>query len=215
MPPRPDVSEERRDQILDAAAAVFARNGVRDSRMDDIVAEADLSKGALYWYFKSKDELVTAFIERLFARGLERFAEFLKTDQPFKLRMLAISRYVAADIRCVSETRNIALEYYALAARDAKIRSRVREYIETYVELYTAMIQHAIERGECRAIDARKTAVMIEAMYEGTALLSLVGTKAVDIEGMLEHATRLILDSLTATRPEKIEKVTSRASSNR
>ena len=43
MPPRPDVSEERRGQILDAAAAVFARLGVRESRMDDIVEQADLS----------------------------------------------------------------------------------------------------------------------------------------------------------------------------
>lgn len=212
--PRPDVSEERRDQILDAAAAVFARSGVRDSRMDDIVAEADLSKGALYWYFKSKDELVTAFIERLFSRGLEHFAAFLKTNQPFKLQMLAISRYVAADIRSVSETRSVALEYYALAARDAEIRSRVREYIEAYVELYTAMLEHAIKRGECRPVDARKTAVMIEAMYEGTAVLSLVGTGTpADIDAMLEHATRLLLDSLLVRHPEQSSHRTKRASS--
>ena len=38
MSPRPDVSAERRDQILDAAAAVFARLGVYNARMDDIVA---------------------------------------------------------------------------------------------------------------------------------------------------------------------------------
>ena len=53
MAPRPDVSEERRNQILEAATTVFARLGFHRARMDDIVQEARLSKGALYWYFKS------------------------------------------------------------------------------------------------------------------------------------------------------------------
>ncbi|MFN2235991.1 MAG: TetR/AcrR family transcriptional regulator, partial [Anaerolineales bacterium] len=55
MSPRPDVSEQRKDQILDAAATVFAKKGVHESRMDDIVEKSGLSKGSLYWYFKSKD----------------------------------------------------------------------------------------------------------------------------------------------------------------
>jgi AcrR family transcriptional regulator len=196
MPPRPDVSEERRGQILDAAAAVFARLGVRESRMDDIVAQADLSKGALYWYFKSKDDLVAAFIERQFARGLDNFKEFLKTDQPFRHRLIAIGRYVAADIRSLSKLRGIALEYYALAARDARVRRRVREYLEKYIGLFEKMIRHAIERGECRSVDAHKTAVSIEAMYEGLTVLWLVGTSNFDIDEIIEHGTRLIFDSL-------------------
>ena len=51
MSPRPDVSEERRNQILEAAMAVFARQGFEQARMDDIAQEVGLSKGALYLYF--------------------------------------------------------------------------------------------------------------------------------------------------------------------
>jgi AcrR family transcriptional regulator len=196
MPPRPDVSEERRGQILDAAAAVFARLGVRESRMDDIVEKADLSKGALYWYFRSKDDLVAAFIERQFARGLDNFRGFLKTEQPFRHRLIAIGRYVAADIRSLSKLRGIALEYYALAARDAQVRRRVRNYLEKYIDLFETMIHHAIKHGECRKVDAHKTAVSIEAMYEGLTVLWLVGTSNFDIDEMVEHGTRLIFDSL-------------------
>src|SRR5260370_26541819 len=186
MAPRTDVSEERREQILDAAATVFARLGVRESRMDDIVAQADLSKGGLYWYFKSKDELVAAFIERLFARGIDNFKEFLKSDQPLRARLMAISRYVAADIRKVTRMRGVVLEYYALAARDARVRGRVREYLEKYIELFEEMIRHAIERGECRRVDPRKTAVSIEAMYEGMTLLYIVGTGNIEIDEAID-----------------------------
>jgi AcrR family transcriptional regulator len=196
MPPKPDVSEERRGQILNAAAAVFARLGVHEARMDDIVEAADLSKGGLYWYFKSKDDLIAAFIERLFVRANEAFRQLLKTEQPFQDRMMAISRYFAGDIQEASRVRGVVLEYYALAARDARVRDRVREHIDTYIELLATMISQAIERGECRLTDPRKTAIAIEAMYEGLTLLWIVGVNAANSDEMIDHATHLVLDSL-------------------
>ncbi len=170
--------------------------GVRESRMDDIVAEADLSKGALYWYFKSKDDLVAASIERLFARGIENFRQLLKTEQPFRTGLTAIAQYMAADLREITRMRSVVLEYYALAARDARVRERVREYIETFIELLATMISNAIERGECRPVDPRKTAIAIEAMFEGITLLSIVGIPDADSPATIEHATHLVFDSL-------------------
>ncbi len=199
MPPRPDVSEERREQILSAAANVFARLGVRESRMDDIVAEADLSKGALYWYFKSKDDLVAAFIERVFARAIENFRELLKIELPFRDRLNEIARGVAADIHEVTRVRSVVLEYYALPARDERVRARVRDYIATFIDLSATMIRDAIQRGECRATDPRRTAISLEAMYEGLTLLWFVGAGIDDIDAMFDHATHLIFDSLLPT----------------
>jgi AcrR family transcriptional regulator len=199
--PRPDVSEERREQILDAAAAVFARLGVRESRMDDIVAQADLSKGALYWYFKSKDDLVAACIERLFAHAIENFRQFLKTEQPFRIGLDAIAGYIAADLREIGRMRSVVLEYYALAARDARVRERVRGFIETFVELLVTMIASAIARGECRPVDARKTALAVEAMFEGITLLAIVGIADVDSDATIAHAIHLMFDSLLLPQP--------------
>jgi AcrR family transcriptional regulator len=197
--PRPDVSEERRGQILDAAAAVFTRLGVREARMDDIVAEADLSKGALYWYFKSKDDLVAAFIERLFTRAIENFRQFLKTEQSFRNSLTAIAQYMAADLREITRVRGVVLEYYALAARDGRVRERVRGFIETFIDLLAGMISRAIERGECRPVDPRKTAIAIEAMFEGLTLLSIVGIADADSAATIEHATHLVFDSLLSS----------------
>ncbi|MFR9751513.1 TetR/AcrR family transcriptional regulator [Nocardia sp. 004] len=60
----PRVSEEhlerRRQQILDAAQLCFARTGFHETSMQDVFAESELSAGAVYRYFKSKDELITA-----------------------------------------------------------------------------------------------------------------------------------------------------------
>ena len=53
MATRP-TKEERRDQLIQAAITCFGEKGYYETSMDDIVREAGLSKGALYWYFKSK-----------------------------------------------------------------------------------------------------------------------------------------------------------------
>jgi len=70
--------EERREQILDAAETVFfGPGGVDAATMEDIAQAAELSKGALYLYFNSKDELLTAVINRThetFLRKLEQAA---------------------------------------------------------------------------------------------------------------------------------------------
>src|SRR5215216_839114 len=52
--------EQRRQQILDAAAACFARTGFHRTTMQDICDESRLSPGAIYRYFNSKEEIIQA-----------------------------------------------------------------------------------------------------------------------------------------------------------
>ena len=55
--------ERRRQQILAAARKRFARNGFHQTSMQDILGEAGLSAGALYRYFRSKEEIIAAIAE--------------------------------------------------------------------------------------------------------------------------------------------------------
>jgi AcrR family transcriptional regulator len=57
--------ERRREQILDAARRCFIRKGFHQSSMVDVFAEAGLSAGAVYRYFRSKDEIITAIAEEV------------------------------------------------------------------------------------------------------------------------------------------------------
>ena len=69
----PEYLELRRQQILDAAATCFSRRGFHQTTMQDICREAELSPGAVYRYFPSKD----AIIEGMCNRGQEQNAEAL------------------------------------------------------------------------------------------------------------------------------------------
>lgn len=58
------IRAQRRRQLLDAAARVFARNGYAGTRIEDIASEGNASKGLIYHYFGSKEAVFVALVER-------------------------------------------------------------------------------------------------------------------------------------------------------
>lgn len=67
--------QQRVNLIMDAALEVFAEKGLRNATMDDIAEKAELSKGTLYLYFKSKEHMFFAIDLRAGQLLKERFAE--------------------------------------------------------------------------------------------------------------------------------------------
>ncbi|MGF9914144.1 TetR/AcrR family transcriptional regulator [Paenibacillus ehimensis] len=58
------IRDERKEQIIEAALKVFSRRGIAGTKMSMIAAEAGISHGLLYHYFKSKDELFITLVQR-------------------------------------------------------------------------------------------------------------------------------------------------------
>ena len=78
--PNQDPSHETRSRILEAAVKVFATKGYHDTKVDDIVNEAQTSKGSFYFYFPSKQDIFIALSDT-FADLLEsRLAEAIQSE---------------------------------------------------------------------------------------------------------------------------------------
>lgn len=82
----PKISEEkrqaRRDQIVDATWRCFSRRGIHSTSMDDIVREANLSFGAVYLYYKSKDDLILAAFSAAFQEMRVLLGPILLAEDP-------------------------------------------------------------------------------------------------------------------------------------
>jgi AcrR family transcriptional regulator len=81
---RPAAGEDpvKREQILDGALNVFMQMGFDAASMNDITREAGVSKGTLYVYFKNKEDLFAAIIERQKLRVFGQLQEILEKDMP-------------------------------------------------------------------------------------------------------------------------------------
>lgn len=76
----PESTQETRTRILEAAVKVFATKGYHDAKVDDIVGEAQTSKGAFYFYFPSKQEIFIALSDT-FADLLEsKLSEAMQSE---------------------------------------------------------------------------------------------------------------------------------------
>ncbi|MDO9026766.1 MAG: helix-turn-helix domain-containing protein, partial [bacterium] len=58
------VTDLKRQEILKAAATVFAKRGFQKTLMDDIAGQAGIGKGTIYRYFSSKDDLYFSILDQ-------------------------------------------------------------------------------------------------------------------------------------------------------
>lgn len=84
------IRDERKEQILDTAAAVFAQKGLASTKISDLAAAAGVSQGLLYRYFSDKEDVFAALVERAVHHAIERAQTALESPEtPWeKLRSL-------------------------------------------------------------------------------------------------------------------------------
>ncbi len=196
MSPRPDVSAERKAQILDAALRVFARKGFHKARMDDIAEEAGLSKGLLYWYFQGKDALIEALLTVLFEPDLRDLEQLLQqTDRPVPERLREVAEHALGTLLPYRDLMAIVYEFYALATRPGPVQKALRAYYRRFQTLLAALLEQGVQRGELRAdLDVQRTALALLAQFEGLALMWVIGPQ----EQMIEQQWQAIAEQSLA-----------------
>jgi AcrR family transcriptional regulator len=198
MSPRPDVSDERKNQILDAASNVFTRLGFHKARMDDIVEESGLSKGALYWYYKSKDDLIFAIFDRMFEREFETLRQMQYAEGSATERLWAYIDLAIEDVNKMMRLMPIAYEFMALAFRKKFVQEAFTRYFHGYLDTLVPIIDQGIEAGEFRLVHAHDVALAAGAIVEGTILLWVYDKSAVDVPKHIRSGINFIIEGIKA-----------------
>jgi AcrR family transcriptional regulator len=132
------VSQEhldaRRSQIFDAAARCFSRNGFHATSMQDVLQEAGLSAGAVYRYFRSKEEIIAAIVTDVLRYVEDTFAaaavETSPPPPPDELIGRALRGLLGTSATPVSE-RNVfstlIVQVWAETLRNKELNDLLRE----------------------------------------------------------------------------------------
>ncbi len=196
MSPRPNVSDERKAQIINAAEDVFTQKGFNEARMDDIADETGLSKGTLYLYFKSKDDLIIAILDRMFQREMKQMegldqADLSAADAIWKMTK-AVTNNILGFVRIVP----IVYQFLALAFRNKYVQKALKKYINQYIDTITLIIEQGIKSGEFRKVNAREVAIAMSAIIEGTLLLWVYDRDLVEPEKHIRSGVKLLLEGV-------------------
>ncbi len=196
MAPRPDVSEERRTQIIESAIKVFAREGFADARMEDVASESGLSKGLLYWYFKSKEEIIIAIADLLFSGEFRRMEQLSAEGLTAHASLDSFLDIFIDDLRGMLKVAPVIYEFYALAFRNTIVRRVMQKYLRRFLAIMQPIIQRGMDNGEFASGDSLQTAIAIGAALEGTLLLWAYAPNMVQPEAQLRAAMALLLAGL-------------------
>jgi len=198
MSPKPDVSEERKDQIMNAAEEVFTQKGFSDARMDDIAEETGLSKGTLYLYYKSKDDLIIAILDRIFQREFRVFENLDLTSMSATDAIWTFTETTSKDVKMMMRLLPITYEFMGLAFRNKFVQKAFKTYLNHYLDILIPIIQYGIDTGEFRPADAKEVAIAMGAILEGTLLLWVYDNSLIEPETHLRSGMKLLLEGVQA-----------------
>ena len=141
---KPATQAARREHILDAAGRCFVRNGFHRTTMQDICREAEVSPGAVYVYFDSKEALIAGLCERDRAEFSERFA--LLAGAPDLLTALrAIGEQYFVDEP--AHKRLMVIEMGVESTRNARIAEIYRPVDKFCCDSFQALFQRMKDEG--------------------------------------------------------------------
>ena len=193
MSPKPDVSAERIPLILNSAIKVFSKKGFEAARMEDIAKTAKLSVGGVYWYYKSKEEIIIAIMEQLIDKDVKALRALLEAEGSVRARL---ETYIGLSIDEAQEYIPITYELYSLAHRNAKVKNHIRAFLQTYHSVLEQFIQQGIDRKEFKSVNARETALTLAALYEGALELTMLDPERVDAKQTLLSSIKLLMNGL-------------------
>jgi TetR/AcrR family fatty acid metabolism transcriptional regulator len=162
------VSEFREAEIIDAVRRVIVRDGFRNTSMEKVAEEANISKGTLYLYFENKEDLVRKATERGHAEMagvIEKLTqETLNPDD-------AIVTYVRAMLEFCdgNEVLFRAMEAHP-DSEGEKSATSVNRRIDHYVLILQRIIDDGIRVGKYRELNSRRVARMIVEAVRGVVI---------------------------------------------
>ena len=110
--------DETRSQILEVASMLFAQKGFNETSMNDIVHASGLSKGGIYWHFKSKNEIVLAIFNQYFDMELAMLNSVLASEGTSEERLRRLIARISAALDEPSDHIPSPIDFYNQALRD-------------------------------------------------------------------------------------------------
>lgn len=172
----PKVSQEyldaRRSEILDAAIVCFSRDGLHCTTMQNIVRQSGLSPGAIYNYFKSKEEIIAAIAQRRQAKERELVARAI-SGGPADRALLRLRDAFLDELSNPAERRRrrVSVQLWAEAQRDAEIHKIVERTFAEPRKLISNLLFEIQKRGAItNSINADALASFVIAVFHGLVL---------------------------------------------
>ena len=187
--------QERKQQLLEHAARIFAERGYAETRVIDIVHAAGVAKGLFYWYFENKEAVFRELVE--LSRHQMRQNQALAID-PKASPLVRIRQGVEASIQFMSEQQRL-YSMFDLESLDPELTTVLRRGSDVHALDTAKHIREGIELGEIRDDDPLMLAWGVVGTVSSYSHLHRTGRLDAPLEEVSRFAGRFVVHTLAAS----------------
>jgi AcrR family transcriptional regulator len=136
------------ERLVDVACQLFAEKGFEGTSVQDVVAAAGLTKGAMYHYFSSKDDLLYEIYGRVLRMQMERLEKLAAVESPVQERVRAAATDVV--ITTIENLQSTMIFFRSLHQLGEEQQTEVRSERRRYHDTFRAMIIEGQQAGVFR-----------------------------------------------------------------
>lgn len=190
--------QDTKNVIVDAAMSCFLLKGYGGTSMDDIVKKSGVSKGGIYWHFKSKEDIFLHFIEREIANRKNDFEAILNKEDSLKVQLHKLLHWHTQEFQ--DFPMHILVGEFLFRVKDEEIINKFKEILlrhqrnDVYIK---NILRQGIEKGEFKKIDVEAISEIISSFVEGCIMRYLIFNKNVELLGKsMKLAEEIFLQSI-------------------
>lgn len=197
---RKDVIKEfRTAELLEAARRLFAEKGFHATTVEDIAAAAGVAKGTVYLYYKSKQDVYWAALERGITDLQDQIKTRLEAEETPENKVRA---FIAIKIRYFELNRDFFRIYFSELgsglSHPAQLPSQFEQMYLQQARILEAALQQGIEDKTIREIRTDTAAVAISDLIRGIIVQRLLGWSTKDVESDIRFVFELVWRGVAA-----------------
>ena len=178
-----EVVDQRRDQMLVAAAELIAERGFSETRIADVAKRVGASPALVIYYFGTKDNLLTEALRYSENNFYVHCNEILVSTPGVRERLENLVR-----LTCVPQGDDeiqgawgLWFDLWAQAFRHPEVKKDRAELDAQWRDLITRVVQEAVDKGEIEKIDVRHFAIMWGSLLDGLVVQVALDDPVVDV----------------------------------
>jgi AcrR family transcriptional regulator len=188
-------AEETRGRILDAATKKFAIAGYAAASVDDICAEAGVSKGAFYHHFPTKQSVFLALMQDWLAMIDMRMETVNAESVP--MTFIQMTDLLPGVFAAAEDRLPMFLEFWLQASRDETVWKAVIAPYRHYQERFARLIEEGIAEGSLKpTTDSKEASQVIVSMAVGLVLQGVLDPHGADWEKTARESMKILMNGL-------------------
>jgi AcrR family transcriptional regulator len=161
------ASQNRKEKIFEAALQCFNKRGYYKASLDEIALKGKISKGGIYYHFRSKEQLFRELFSFRVNKYLEHIATYMQEEKDPAERIRILANKSGQILSENEDFFKFCLEFLSMGVREPGIKKEMTRFYKDTLKTFSQLIDEGKSTGIFRDLDSEKVGRIIYFLFMG------------------------------------------------